>query len=121
LVESLGFVAVPSAPGQERWPGLVWLSEADGARAPDELLSQLNPAAPFVELVLMPRRPLRELMGLGDRPLERASLAQRRLGQYASLGICRLQQWTSIDPDSLLVTVGWARAGSWAPLQTAAP
>lgn len=76
---------------------------------PEAPLSRLRTGAQIVELALPRLRPVRGLLGLGANPLQRAAAGQARVQQWIERGYCELEQWESVDPAGVIVTIARVR------------
>ena len=103
-----------------RWPSvddggvseldaLIFAVALDRPEPPEACLRQLGSGATIVELAVPPLRPLRALLGIDRRPLQRANAAQSRVLQWLSRGYHALEQWESVEPAGIIVTLGRQR------------
>lgn len=76
---------------------------------PEAVLAGLASGATIVELAATPLRPLRALLGVDHRPLARAAAAQSRVLQWLGREFCALEQWESVDPSGVIVTLARRR------------
>ncbi|MFO7565351.1 MAG: hypothetical protein R6X02_22100 [Enhygromyxa sp.] len=76
---------------------------------PDACLAALPQGALIIELAVPRRRLLRRLLGLGSRPQARAVASQSRTLQWLGRGYFDLEQWESVDPPGVVVTLARAR------------
>ena len=88
---------------------LVFGTALERARVPEDGLAQLRPGAQLVELALPRARPMRALLGLERRPLVLAAAGQDRVREWIARGYCELEQWESVDPAGVIVTVARVR------------
>lgn len=76
---------------------------------PEHLLTRLEPGAMIVELAVARRRLVRDLLGLDQQPHKRAGASQARTLQWLTRGYFGLEQWATIDPVGVVVTVARVR------------
>ena len=57
-----------------------------------------------------PRRVVRSLLGLRRRPQTRATASQSRTLQWLARGYFELEQWETVDPPAVVVTLARVRA-----------
>lgn len=93
---------------------LLWITEIGGAPPPASAVTEVRRGGAVVELAWVPVRPLRELLGVVEATGERARQGQRRVAHLLGLGLSEVQQWSSVDPERIVVTV--ARARTWESL-----
>ena len=81
---------------------------------PESRLAKLRAGALIIELAVPRARVLRGLLGIQQRPLTRAAAGQARVLQWLARGYHQLEQWESVDPHGVVVTLARARdhAGS---------
>lgn len=77
---------------------------------PDPYLASLRPGALIIELALPRMRIGRALLGLSPRPLARAHAGQSRVLAWLARGYHELEQWESVDPHGVIVTLARVRA-----------
>ena len=100
----------PLTPGERQLSGLVVLDELGApAAAGVELEQVLVPGGLVVELVAVRGRLVGQLLGLGERASQRREEAARRVIDWAQAGLWGLEQWVSVDPPDLVVTLGRTR------------
>jgi hypothetical protein len=76
---------------------------------PDFYLATLRPGTLIIELALPRVRIGRALLGLGPRPLTRARAGQSRVLAWLARGYHGLEQWESVDPQGVIVTLARVR------------
>jgi hypothetical protein len=76
---------------------------------PDACLSALRPGTLIIELALPRARVGRALLGLDPRPLTRARAGQARVLAWLARGYHGLEQWQSVDPQGVIVTLARVR------------
>lgn len=76
---------------------------------PESCLAGLRQGALIIELAVPRRRVVRGLLGLQRRPLVRAAAGQARVLQWLARGFHELEQWESVDPHGVIVTLARAR------------
>ncbi|PRP90139.1 hypothetical protein ENSA5_67570 [Enhygromyxa salina] len=76
---------------------------------PESCLPALAPGTLIVELAVPRPRVIRGLLGLERRPLARAAAGQSRVLQWLARGYYNLEQWESVDPHGVVVTLAQAR------------
>jgi hypothetical protein len=76
---------------------------------PEQCLELLRPGTRIIELGVPRRRPLRRLLSLDRRPREQAERGQSRVLQWLARGYFEIEQWESVEPDEVLVTLARAR------------
>jgi hypothetical protein len=79
---------------------------------PESCLSGLRAGALIVELAVPRRRIVSGLLGIEQRPLRRAAAGQARVLQWLARGYHELEQWESVDPHGVVVTLARARRGA---------
>jgi hypothetical protein len=79
---------------------------------PESCLSGLRAGALIIELAVPRRRIVRGLLGIEQRPLRRAAAGQARVLQWLARGYHELEQWESVDPHGVIVTLARARRGA---------
>ena len=79
------------------------------ARLPEPQLGALRSGTWIIELAAARARPLRALLGLGPRPLQRAAAGQARALAWISRGLHGVEQWESLEPTRVIVTLGRVR------------
>jgi hypothetical protein len=111
-----------------RWPSIGSDAEADDPREqlgrldalmfgvrlkrpapPDPYLAALRPGTLIIELALPRARIGRALLGLPPRPLTRARAGQSRVLAWLARGYHGLEQWESVDPHGVIVTLARVR------------
>lgn len=76
---------------------------------PDSHLAALRPGTLIIELALPRVRIARALLGLEPRPLTRARAGQARVLAWLARGYHGLEQWESVDPQGVIVTLARVR------------
>jgi hypothetical protein len=76
---------------------------------PDPYLVALRPGTLIIELALPRVRVGRALLGLQPRPLTRARAGQSRVLAWLARGYHGLEQWESVDPHGVIVTLARVR------------
>jgi hypothetical protein len=76
---------------------------------PDSCLAALPHGTLIIELAVPRRRVLRSLFGLGPRPQTRAAAGQSRTLQWLTRGYCELEQWQTVEPPGVVVTLARVR------------
>lgn len=76
---------------------------------PEACLAALDHGTLIIELAVPRRRVLRSLFGLGPRPQQRASASQSRTLQWLTRGYFDLEQWETVDPPGVIVTLARVR------------
>jgi hypothetical protein len=76
---------------------------------PDPYLAVLRPGTLIIELALPRPRIGRALLGLEPRPLARARAGQSRVLAWLARGYHGLEQWESVDPLGVIVTLARVR------------
>jgi hypothetical protein len=76
---------------------------------PDACLAALPHGTLIIELAVPRRRVLRSLFGLGPRPQQRANASQSRTLQWLARGYFDLEQWETVDPPGVIVTLARVR------------
>ena len=76
---------------------------------PEQCLAGLRAGALIIELAVPRRRVLRQLLGLGSGARTRATSAQSRTLQWLARGYFELEQWESVDPPGVVVTLARVR------------
>jgi hypothetical protein len=76
---------------------------------PDLYLGALRPGTLIIELALPRVRVGRALLGLDPRPLTRARAGQSRVLAWLARGYHGLEQWESVDPHGVIVTLARVR------------
>jgi hypothetical protein len=76
---------------------------------PDFCLAALRPGALIIELALPRVRVGRALLGLDPRPLTRARAGQSRVLAWLARGYHGPEQWESVDPQGVIVTLARVR------------
>lgn len=84
----------------------VWLERPS---LPDACLAALPHGTQIIELAVPRRRVLRSLLGLRPRPQARALAAQSRTLQWLARGYFDLEQWQTVDPAEVVVTLARVR------------
>ncbi len=77
---------------------------------PDPHLAALRPGTLIVELAQPRVRLARALLGLEPRPLTRAGAGQSRVLAWLARGYHELEQWESVDPHGVIVTLARVRS-----------
>ncbi len=88
---------------------LLFAVELDRPEPPEPCLELLRPGTRIIELGWPRPRPLRRLLGLERSGSSRAQLGQSRVLQWLARGYFEVEQWESIEPDDVLVTLARAR------------
>jgi hypothetical protein len=76
---------------------------------PEPALAQLRPGALIIELGWPRARPIRGLLGLGPPTLARARAGQARVLAWLDRGYSELEQWQSVEPHGVIVTLARVR------------
>ena len=76
---------------------------------PDACLAALPHGTRIIELAVPRRRVLRSLFGLAPRPQARAVASQSRTLQWLARGYFDLEQWETVDPPGVVVTLAHVR------------
>jgi hypothetical protein len=76
---------------------------------PDSYLALLRPGTLIIELALPRVRVGRALLGLDPRPLTKARAGQSRVLAWLARGYHGLEQWESVDPRGVIVTLARVR------------
>lgn len=76
---------------------------------PDAVLAKLPLGTLIIELAVPRRRVLRSLLGLGHRAQTRATASQSRTLQWLARGYFELEQWETVDPPAVIVTLARVR------------
>jgi hypothetical protein len=84
----------------------VWLERPS---LPEQCLTGLRHGALIIELAVPRRRVLRNLLGLGAPLQARAVAGQARVLQWLGRGYFELEQWESVDPPGVIVTLARVR------------
>lgn len=82
----------------------------DRPNPPESCLARLRAGALIIELAVPRPRVVRGLLGINQRPLVRAAAGQARVLQWLARGYHGLEQWESVDPHGVVVTLALARA-----------
>jgi len=104
-----GAVGAPSADDLGRLEVLLFGVRLERPEPPEACLAGLEPGTLVVELAQPRRRLVRELLALERPPAARAERAQSRVLQWLGRGYAQLQQWESVEPHGVLVTVAVVR------------
>lgn len=76
---------------------------------PDSCLAALPRNTLIIELAVPRRRLVRNLLGLTPRPQARAVASQSRALQWLGRGYFDLEQWGTVDPPGVIVTLARVR------------
>jgi hypothetical protein len=76
---------------------------------PEAILAALPSGVLVIELAVPRGRMLRRLLGLGDRPQRRANAGQSRTLQWLGRGYFEVEQWETVDPAGVIVTIARVR------------
>lgn len=76
---------------------------------PDSCLAALAHGTLIIELAVPRRRVLRSLFGLGPRAQTRAVASQSRTLQWLARGYFELEQWETVEPAGVIVTLARVR------------
>jgi hypothetical protein len=85
---------------------------------PDLILARLAPGTLVIELAVPRRRVVRSLLGLGQRAQARAGACQSRTLQWLARGYFELEQWETVDPPAVIVTLARARPNYFASAES---
>jgi hypothetical protein len=96
----------PSAAGVD---ALLFGVSLERPAPPEACLASLPAGAWVVELAVPRPRVLRSLLGLGPRPLSRAKAGQSRVLAWLARGYHEVEQWESVDPHGVIVTLARVR------------
>ncbi len=96
-------------PGPLECDALLFGVTLERPNPPDALLSTLPSGTLIVELAVPQRRVLRSLLGLGQRATARATASQSRTLQWLARGYFELEQWETVDPADVIVTLARVR------------
>ncbi|WP_146157220.1 hypothetical protein [Enhygromyxa salina] len=102
----------PDAPKPAQLDALlfgVWLERPN---PPEPCLAALRPGTLIIELAVPRRRIVRGLLGIEPRPLTRAAAGQARVLQWLARGYHQPEQWESVNPHGVIVTLARARHGA---------
>jgi hypothetical protein len=88
---------------------LMFAVQLDRPDPPEACLELLRPGTRVIELGWPRRRVVRRLLGLDHSGLRQAQLGQSRVLQWLARGYFEIEQWESVEPDELLVTLARAR------------
>lgn len=78
---------------------------------PDPYLAALRPGTLIIELALPRMRIGRALLGLEPKPRVRAAAGQSRVLAWLARGYHGLEQWESVEPHGVIVTLARVRCG----------
>jgi hypothetical protein len=84
----------------------VWLERPN---PPEICLAGLRPGALIIELAVPRRRIVRGLLGIDQRPRASAIAGQARVLQWLARGYHQPEQWESVNPHGVVVTLATAR------------
>lgn len=88
---------------------LIFGVRLERAEPPEACLELLRPGTLVIELAQPRRRLLRRLLGLRPRPQRVAEAGQSRVLQWLARGYHGLEQWESVDPHGIVVTLARVR------------
>ncbi len=88
---------------------LLFAVELDRPDPPESCLELLRPGTRVIELGWPRRRVVRRMFGLDHSGPRQARLGQSRVLQWLARGYFELEQWESVEPDEVLVTLARAR------------
>lgn len=88
---------------------LVFAVDLDLPDPPEACFEFLRQGTRVIELGWPRRRPLRRLLGLETFTTRQAALGQSRVLQWLARGYFEVEQWESVEPDELLVTLARSR------------
>ncbi|MFV8750829.1 hypothetical protein ACNOYE_09800 [Nannocystaceae bacterium ST9] len=88
---------------------LMFAVQLDRPEPPEACLELLRPGTRVIELGWPRARPLRRLLGLDRSGPRQAQLGQSRVLQWLARGYFEIEQWESVEPDEVLVTLARAR------------
>lgn len=88
---------------------LIFGVRLERADPPSACVELLRPGALIIELAQPRARPLRHLLGAQLRPSKVAQLSQARALHWLERGCYALEQWQSVDPQGVLVTLARVR------------
>lgn len=76
---------------------------------PEACLQLLRPGTQIIELAVPRRRVVRQLLGAERPPAARAASGQGRVLQWLARGYAQLEQWESVEPHGVIVTLARSR------------
>jgi hypothetical protein len=88
---------------------LMFAVQLDRPEPPEACLELLRPGTRVIELGWPRPRPLRRLLGLDRSGPRQAQLGQSRVLQWLARGYFEIEQWESVEPDEVLVTLARVR------------
>lgn len=88
---------------------LMFAVELDRPEPPEACLELLRPGTRVIEFGWPRRRVIRRLFGLDHSASRQAQLGQSRVLQWLARGYFEIEQWESVEPDELLVTLARVR------------
>lgn len=88
---------------------LIFAVRLERPEPPEACLALLRPGTLIVELALPRARIIRRLLGLERPPAKQATLSQARVLQWLARGYHQLEQWETVDPHGVLVTLARSR------------
>ena len=99
-------------PSPDQLDALLFGVSLERPEPPESCLAGLRPGTLVIELAVSRARVLRGLLGLERRPLARAAAAQSRALQWLARGYHSLEQWESVEPHGVVVTLARSREAS---------
>ncbi|HLT37233.1 MAG TPA: hypothetical protein VK034_13155 [Enhygromyxa sp.] len=96
-------------PGQLELDALLFGVSLERPSPPDSCLAALPGNTLIIELAVPRRRVLRRLLRLGSRPQARAVASQSRVLQWLGRGYFDVEQWETVDPPGVVVTLARTR------------
>lgn len=99
----------PSAAELAGLDALLFGVRLERPEVPEACLELLRPGTLIVELGQPRRAWLRELFGLNQRAESRATASQSRVLQWLARGYFDLEQWQTVEPHGVVVTLARAR------------
>lgn len=96
-------------PAIARLGALVLGTSLERPELPLACLAALPPKTLIIELAAPRRRVLRGLLGLEQQPLARARAGQSRVLNLLARGCHELEQWESVEPQGIVVTLARVR------------
>ncbi|KIG12042.1 hypothetical protein DB30_02097 [Enhygromyxa salina] len=101
----------PDAPTPAQLDALLFGTWLERPNVPESCLAALRPGTLIIELAVPRRRIVRGLLGIDPRPLARAAASQARVLQWLARGYHQPEQWESVNPHGVIVTLARARHG----------